>query len=71
MAPPLVEVPITFGRHYFLQHVPSPGSFSLITSPIIGQACLMKVLKDGGSGLNILYAGTLDRMGILRGKSLP
>ena len=65
------EVPITFGRHDFLWHVPSPGSFPLIISPIIGQACLMKVLMDGGSGLNILYAGTLDRMGIPRANLCP
>jgi hypothetical protein len=26
----------------------------------------MKVLMDGESGLNVLYADTLDRIGILR-----
>jgi hypothetical protein len=28
--------------------------------------CLSKVLMDGGSGLNILYADTLDLIGIGR-----
>jgi hypothetical protein len=30
----------------------------------MGTMCLTKLLMDGGSGLNILYASTLDRMGI-------
>ena len=30
----------------------------------MGTMCLSKVLMDGGNGLNILYARTLDRMGI-------
>ena len=32
--------------------------------PIVGTTCLTKVLMDGGSGLNKLYASTLDKMGI-------
>ena len=35
-----------------------------MVSPIVGTTHLTKVLMDGGSGLNILYASTLDRMGI-------
>ena len=31
---------------------------------IIGMKWLTKVLMDGGSGLNIIYAETLDAMGI-------
>ena len=31
---------------------------------IIGTKWLAKVLMDGGSGLNIMYAETLDAMGI-------
>ncbi|XP_066354841.1 uncharacterized protein [Miscanthus floridulus] len=33
---------------------------------IIGKKRLTKVLMDGGSGLNIMYAKTLDAMGIYR-----
>jgi hypothetical protein len=36
-----------------------------MVSLIMGTTCLTKVLMDGGSGLNILYASTLDKMGIL------
>ena len=35
-----------------------------MVSPIMGTTHLTKVLMDGGSGLNILYAGTVDKMGI-------
>ena len=34
---------------------------------IIGMKRLTKVLMDGGGGLNIMYAKTLDAMGIERG----
>jgi hypothetical protein len=30
----------------------------------MGTTCLTKVLMDGGSGLNLLYASTIDKMGI-------
>ena len=35
-----------------------------MVSPIVGTTCLSKVLMGWGSGLNILYASTLDKMGI-------
>ena len=35
-----------------------------MVSPIVGTARLTKVLMDEGSSLNILYASTLDKMGI-------
>jgi len=38
---------------------------------IIGMKCLTKVLMDGGSGLNIMYAETLDAMGINRLRIRP
>ena len=42
---------------------------------IIGMKCLTKVLMDGGSGLNIMYAKTLNKMGIdqtrLRSTQVP
>ena len=36
-----------------------------MVSPFMGTTCLSKVLMDGGSGLNILYASILDRICIL------
>ena len=35
---------------------------------IIGMKRLTKVLMDGGNGLNIMYAETLDAMGIKRAR---
>ena len=45
--------------------VPHLGRYPLVVNLIVGTTCLTKVLMDGGSGLNILYTSTLDRMGIL------
>ena len=42
-----------------------------MVSPIVGTTRLTKVLMDGGSGLNILYASTLDKMGIPRSNQCP
>lgn len=49
-----------------IPHVPCPRQISLIVSPIMAKVCLTKVLMDGGSGLSILYADTLDKMKIPR-----
>ena len=35
-----------------------------MVNPIIGMKRLTKVLMDGGSGLNIMYAKMLDAMGV-------
>jgi hypothetical protein len=35
-----------------------------VVSLVVGTTHLSKVLLDEGSGLNILYASTLDKMGI-------
>ena len=37
-----------------------------MVDPIVGLKQLTKVLMDGGSGLNIMYAKTLDVMGFDR-----
>jgi hypothetical protein len=39
--------------------VPSPGKYPLVVDPVIGNVRLTKVLMDGGSCLNIIYAETL------------
>ena len=39
-----------------------------MVDPIIGTKWLTKVLMDGGSGLNIMYAKTLDAMGLDRAR---
>ena len=42
-----------------------------MVDPIISTKRLMKVLMDGGSGLNIMYAEMLDAMGIDRARIWP
>ncbi|XP_066316608.1 uncharacterized protein [Miscanthus floridulus] len=42
-----------------------------MVDPIVGMKRLTKVLMDGGSGLNITYAETLDAMGIDRSRIRP
>ena len=42
-----------------------------MVGPIVGTKWLTKVLMDGGSGLNIMYAETLDAMGIDRVRIWP
>ena len=37
-----------------------------MVDPIVGMKWLTKVLMDGGSGLNIMYAKTLNEMGVDR-----
>jgi hypothetical protein len=44
--------------------VPSPGKYPLVVDPVIGNARLTKVLMDGGSSLNIIYAETLGLLEI-------
>ena len=60
------EVPITFDRTDHPDRVPHPGRCPLVLDPIIRTVKLNRVLIDGGSGLNILFAKTLDDMKILR-----
>ena len=59
------KVSITIVWDDYPDHVPSLRHFLLIVSSIVTNTCLTRVLEDGGSVLNILYADTLDRMKIL------
>jgi hypothetical protein len=56
--------PITFDQGDHPDYVPSPGKYPLVVDPVIGNARLTKVLMDGGSSLNIIYAETLGLLGI-------
>jgi hypothetical protein len=58
------DKPITFDQGDHPDHVPSPGKYSLVVDPIIGNIRLTKVLMDGGSSLNIIYAETLGLLQI-------
>jgi hypothetical protein len=59
------KTPITFDQSDPPAHVATPGRQALVVDPVVGGVRLCKVLMDGGSGLNILYAETLKGMGIL------
>ena len=58
------ESAITFDRIDHPESVPQSGRYPLMVDLIIGLKRLTKVLMDGGNGLNIMYAETLDAMGI-------
>jgi hypothetical protein len=57
------DKPITFDQADHPDRVSSPGKYPLVVDPVIGDVRLTKVLMDGGSSLNIIYAETL---GLLR-----
>ena len=58
------DKPITFDQGDHHDCVPSPGKYPLVVDPVIGNARLTKVLMDGGSSLNIIYAETLGLLEI-------
>jgi hypothetical protein len=58
------DKPITFDQGDHPDRVPSPGKYPLVVDPIIDKVRLTKVLMDGGSSLNIIYADTLGLLQI-------
>jgi hypothetical protein len=52
------DKPITFDQGDHPDRMPSPGKYPLVVDPVIGNVRLTKVLMDGGSSLNIIYAET-------------
>jgi hypothetical protein len=60
------DKPITFDQDDHPDYVPSPGRYPLVVDPVIGNTRLSKVLMDGGSNLNIIYAETLELLGVDR-----
>jgi hypothetical protein len=63
------DKPITFDQGDHPGCVPSPGRYLLVVNPVIGNARLTKVLMDGGSSLNIIYAETLGLLGSIYPRS--
>jgi hypothetical protein len=53
------EDAITFSNEDHPNCIPNLGQYPLVVDPVIGNARFSKVLMDGGSSLNILYAHTL------------
>jgi hypothetical protein len=58
------EVPITIDRKDHPDNVPQCRSYPLVVAPLFKSRRIHKVLMNGGSGNNVLYASTLDEMGI-------
>ena len=65
------ESAITFDWTDHLESVLHPRRYPLVVDLIIGTKRLTKILMDRGSGLNIMYAKTLDEMGIDRTRLRP
>ena len=65
------EDTISFGREDHPDYVPNPRQYPLVVDPIIGNTRFSKVLMDGGSSLNVMYANTLELMGIGLDKLRP
>jgi hypothetical protein len=58
------EVPISFSRDNRWMSFSEPGKFPLVLDPVVAEVRLTKVLIDGGSGLNLIFASTLRKMGL-------
>ncbi|XP_066381346.1 uncharacterized protein [Miscanthus floridulus] len=65
------ESTITFDQTNHPDVAPHPGRYPLVVNLIVSPKRLTKVLMDGGSGLNIIYAKMLDEMGIDRTNLCP
>ena len=57
------EVPITFFREDQWTSFSEPGKFLLVLDPVVQGSKLTRVLIDGGSRLNLIFASTLVKMG--------
>ena len=65
------EIPITFDRRDLWVHLPRPGAYPLVVNLVIRQIRLARVLINGGSALNIIFAKTLEDMGFDMTKLVP
>ena len=65
------ESAITFDQTDHPDTIPHPGRYPLVVDPIVVPKQLTKVLMDGCSGLNIMYAKMLDKMGVDRTNLRP
>jgi hypothetical protein len=61
---PWSEVPITFSRADHSVDIPYMGHFPLILDAAVQKVLFRKVLIDGGSTLNLLFAGALKELGL-------
>jgi hypothetical protein len=59
-----LEVPISLSRDNQWTSFLEPDKFPLVLDPVVVEVRLTKVLIDGGSGLNLIFASTLRKMGL-------
>ena len=62
---PWSEVPITFSRADQWADIPYTGCFPLVLDATIQKVLFRKVLIDGGSALNLLFARALRELGLM------
>ena len=60
---PWSEIPITFSRADQWADIPYTRRFPLILDATVQKVLFRKVLVDGGSALNLLFAGALRELG--------
>ena len=65
------EYPITFSRADQWVDNPYPGHFPLMLDPTIRNVWFKKVLIDGGSALNLLFARALTKLGLTKDDLIP
>jgi hypothetical protein len=58
------EVPISFSQDDQWTSFSEPGKFPLVQDPVVVEVKLTRVLIDGVSGLNLIFASTLGKMGL-------
>jgi hypothetical protein len=58
------EVPISFSHDDQWTSFSELGKFPLVLDPVVVEVRLTKVLINGGSGLNLIFASTLRKMGL-------
>ena len=61
---PWAACPITFDHRYHPVSIWHGRSAALVLDPIIDGYHLTRVLMDDGSSLNLIYQGTIRKMGI-------
>ena len=61
---PWSEIPITFNRANQWVDIPYIGHFPLVLDATVQKVLFRKVLVDGGSALNLLFAGALRELSL-------
>ena len=61
---PWSKIPITFSRADQWADIPYTGRFPLVLDATVQKVLFRKVLVDGGSTLNLLFAGALKELGL-------